>query len=126
MHELSIAMSLVEVACEQARMLGAARVTELRVRIGDLSGVASDALQFSFDVAAADTDIAGARLSVEAVPVTIHCRECAADRVIASPQALACPVCGEWSADVIRGREIELVALEIEEASTEPDVATHR
>jgi hydrogenase nickel incorporation protein HypA/HybF len=67
LHELSIAMSLVDAVCEELPRLGN-RVTLLsvRVRLGPLSGVVAEALQFAFDVAAEGSPIAGARLEIEA------------------------------------------------------------
>lgn len=68
MHELSIALSLVELASEEASRLSASRVAALYVRIGASSGVVADALRFSFDLATEGTAIAGARLEIEDVP----------------------------------------------------------
>jgi hydrogenase nickel incorporation protein HypA/HybF len=68
MHEMSIAMSLVELACEEASRRHLGRVQALHVRIGTLSGVATEALLFSFDVAASGTPIEGATLNVEDTP----------------------------------------------------------
>ena len=66
MHELSIALSLIDAICEELPRLGeGARVRAARLRVGDLSGVAADALTFAFDVASADSPIAGARLEIE-------------------------------------------------------------
>ena len=65
MHELSIAVSLVELACEEVERRQLQRVQALHVRIGPLSGIVTDALRFSFDVAAAGTPIEGALLKVE-------------------------------------------------------------
>lgn len=65
MHELSIAMSLVETVCEELPRLGRVSVKSVRIRVGPLSGVVPDALAFAFDVAAADSPIAGARLDIE-------------------------------------------------------------
>ena len=65
MHELSIALSLVETICEELPALGAVRVSSVNLRVGDLSGVAADALAFAFDLATDHTRIAGARLHIE-------------------------------------------------------------
>jgi len=65
MHELSIAIALVELASEEAQRLGAVRVDALFVRLGARSSVAADALRFSFDLAAAGTIADGARLELE-------------------------------------------------------------
>src|SRR5688572_10215950 len=114
MHELSIAVSLIEVATEQIELRGLPRVEAVHLRLGDLSGVVPDALLFSFEVAAAGTLLQGARLEIERVPVTVHCGSCDADRELPSIQRLLCPICGEPTPEVIRGREIELFALEVE------------
>jgi hydrogenase nickel incorporation protein HypA/HybF len=66
MHELSVAMSLVDAICEELPQLGAVTVHSVRIRVGALSGVSMEALMFAFDVAADGTPIAGARLIVEA------------------------------------------------------------
>ena len=65
MHELSIAMSLVESICDELPRLGDVRVRSIHLRIGALSGVAPEALQFAFDVASGDSRIAGAQLEIE-------------------------------------------------------------
>jgi len=122
MHELSIAVALVETACEKAAALGDARVEALHLKIGRLSGVVPDALLFSWDVATRGTALEGAQLRIVEVPLTIRCDRCDAER--APPDALLiCPVCGEPAFDVVRGRELELVALEVEEEAAD---AAHR
>jgi hydrogenase nickel incorporation protein HypA/HybF len=65
MHELSIALSLVDTVCDELPQLGRVSVRSVRVRVGDLSGVVADALAFAFDIACGDTPIAGARLDLE-------------------------------------------------------------
>jgi hydrogenase nickel incorporation protein HypA/HybF len=70
MHELSIALTLIDLAADEARRLVTSRVTAVHVQIGADSGVAVEALRFSFDLAADGTAIAGARLEVEQVPGT--------------------------------------------------------
>ena len=67
MHELSIALALVELASEEAQRLGASRVNALFVRLGARSGVVEEALRFSFGLAAEGTIADGARLELEPV-----------------------------------------------------------
>lgn len=113
MHELSIAMSLVDRACEEVTRRGGCRVEVLFLRLGPLSGVVEDSLRFSWDLATADTAIAGARLEIEAVPVVVRCPRCVAERELPSIQDFRCPTCGLPVDDVVSGRELELRALEI-------------
>jgi len=115
MHELSIAMSLVDAACEKAAELGGVRVDVLNVRLGALSGVVREALEFSFELAAEGTAIAGARLAIEEVPVTVHCPRCARDLQLPSIQHFRCPACQAPTPDVVGGRELELASLEVTE-----------
>jgi hydrogenase nickel incorporation protein HypA/HybF len=115
MHELSIALSMIEMASEEATRHGASRVSALYLKLGPLSGVVKEALTFSFDIACEGTRLEGAQLLIEDVPVVIHCGRCRADHVIENIQDLRCPRCGDLSAEVIHGRELELVSLELAE-----------
>ncbi len=120
MHELSVAMSLVEAACDKAATLGDVRVDAVYVRLGPFSGVVKDALAFCFDVAAQGSAVEGARLDIEDVPVVVFCPQCAAERPLAGTQHLRCPECGEPTPEIVSGRELELTALEV------TDHAPHR
>jgi hydrogenase nickel incorporation protein HypA/HybF len=69
MHELSIALSLLDAICDELPRFGdGVRVRAVRLRIGSLSGIAPAALTFAFDIAIADSPIAGARLEIEDTP----------------------------------------------------------
>ena len=113
MHELSIAVALVEMATEKLETLGDVRVTALHLRLGPLAGVVKDALLFSFDMAAAGTPLEGARLQIEEVPLVVRCLECG-DQEIPTLQGFRCPRC-EGPAPIVQGRELELAALEVHE-----------
>jgi hydrogenase nickel incorporation protein HypA/HybF len=118
MHELSIALSLVDAACDAAARLGRVRVEALHVRLGALSGVVKEALEFSFDMAVKDTPIEGARLQIEDVPVAGRCPQCGVERTVDLPFSLQCPVCGSPLTDMVHGREMELTALEVIDVDT--------
>src|SRR6201996_7690590 len=126
MHELSIAMSLIDAACERAETLGAVRVTALHLRLGQLSGVVREALEFSFDLAAAGTAIEGARLAIEEVPARVWCPMCRTEKQLPSIQHFHCPACGTPVSDVVAGSELELTALAVEDLAVEDlEVARH-
>jgi hydrogenase nickel incorporation protein HypA/HybF len=65
MHELSIAVNIVDIASMEAERLCARRVDAVHVKVGALSGVAKDALLFAWEMASGDTAIAGSRLAIE-------------------------------------------------------------
>jgi hydrogenase nickel incorporation protein HypA/HybF len=115
MHELSVAMSMIEMASEEVERRGGGRVTDLYLKLGPLSGVVKEALEFSYQIACQGTALEGSQLIVEDVPVTIYCSRCRTDQFVESIQSLRCPDCGELSNDVRQGRDLEVVALELEE-----------
>jgi hydrogenase nickel incorporation protein HypA/HybF len=114
MHELSIALSLVDLAREEAtRHTG--RVCAVHLRIGPLAGVVPEALLASYEMACFETPLEGSRLVIEEVPVVVFCPRCQVERPLDSVQSFCCPDCGTPTPRVEHGRELELVALEIEE-----------
>ena len=113
MHELSIAMSLVDRASEESERRGGRRIEAVHLRLGPLSGVVEEALRFSWDLATEGTPAEGARLVIEPVPLVVRCPRCDADRELQGLNAFRCPVCDEPVGDVVSGRELELRALEI-------------
>ena len=114
MHELSIAMGIVEAAMEEAHKRGV-QVSAVHLRLGALSGVVKDALLFSYEVACQDTPLEGSRLLVEDVPVAVFCPQCREQRILTSVQAFICPECGLPTMDVRQGKELEVFALEVQE-----------
>ncbi len=111
MHELSIALSLIELAEEEARKAGATHIEQVTVRIGALSGVVPDALRFAFDVATEGTMLEGATLNIDELPVRIFCATCQIEREVPPALILRCPVCEEFSGDIRQGKELELASL---------------
>jgi hydrogenase nickel incorporation protein HypA/HybF len=115
MHELSIAMSIVEMAEEEADHRGGARINAVHLKLGGLAGVVKDALLSSYELACEGTSLQGSRLVIEEIPVVVYCPKCLEPRTLDSIQWFACPECKSPTSDVIQGRELQVVALEIQE-----------
>jgi hydrogenase nickel incorporation protein HypA/HybF len=113
MHEYSIMQSALTQALNEARLAGAVRVHEIRLRIGVLSGVVPDALQFAFETLAAGTSAEGALLTIEEVPARFWCAFCRKEFVSANLYA-ECPDCGNPSGELRAGREMELSSMEVD------------
>ena len=118
MHELSIAGSIVEIVSEYARENGAAQVTAVTLRLGQLSCVHQEALEFSFDLITKDTLLEGAVLKFIDVPVAVFCPCCEQQVELPGIQKFACPTCGTLTADVRQGRELEIESIEITESGS--------
>lgn len=113
MHELSIALKLIDLAAEEARRQGQAEVVRIHVRLGPLSGVVKEALVSAYQLARDDTPLAAADLTVEEVPVIVFCPDCRAESPLASLQHLQCGRCGAATGRIVSGAELELVSLEM-------------
>ncbi|MGC4033884.1 MAG: hydrogenase maturation nickel metallochaperone HypA [Tepidisphaeraceae bacterium] len=120
MHEISIAQSLIDVVVEQLIESGASRVKTVTVEVGDLSGVVPAALQSAFASAIrSEEGLAGAKLVIRPVAVTIHCPHCQADQLAVSVQSLVCRVCGTPSNVVTAGRELDVISIEVDDAAAD-------
>lgn len=113
MHELSIACSIVEAVEEN--LPPSARAGRIFLEIGSFAGVVRDALEFSFEIAAEGTRCAGARLAIEDVPLTVYCRACACETELAVPPVFRCGKCGAATGEILRGKELNIVSVEIED-----------
>jgi hydrogenase nickel incorporation protein HypA/HybF len=111
MHELAIAEAVIAIADEHSR---GRTVRAVYVKVGHLRQVVPSALAFSFELAAAGTSVAGARLEIEHVPPTVLCRRCGSETELGG-FPLACGACGSLDVEVIRGEELEVDSLECDD-----------
>ncbi len=124
MHELSIAMSIIEGATQEALSRGAAQVHAVHLKLGALSGVVKDALLFSYGLACEGTALEGSKLVIEDIPVTVYCSTCDAEKTLDSIQRFCCPSCGTLTPDIVSGKQLELVAIEITEENEDIEKRT--
>ncbi|HEX4713835.1 MAG TPA: hydrogenase maturation nickel metallochaperone HypA [Ktedonobacteraceae bacterium] len=114
MHELAIAQSIVDVVEQRASECRATHVKGVRLQIGEASGIFPDSLTFSFEMLAGLSPLLeGARLLIETVPHLAHCQHCAREFVV-EQFVPRCPLCAEWSADILSGTELHILEMEIE------------
>ena len=112
MHELSIAMSIVELAEEEAERRGV-QITAVHLKLGALSGVVKDALLSCYEMACEGTCLQGSQLLVQDIPVAIFCPACRTERPLSSIQLFCCLECGTPCSEIRHGKELEVVALEV-------------
>jgi hydrogenase nickel incorporation protein HypA/HybF len=113
MHELSIALSIVDGALQELERHQGAHAQAIHLRLGRLSGVDRDALLFSYEVACRETPLADSRLIIEDVDVSILCPSCGGERPIRSFPLLLCAECGGAGERVVRGEELEITGMEV-------------
>ena len=113
MHELSIALSIVDGVLEEAQRQGGAKVEAVHLRVGRLAGIDPEALLFSYKVACEDTPLARSRLVIEDIEVVVLCPQCRAERPASAFPLLNCSHCGAPGERVIHGEELEITGMEV-------------
>lgn len=116
MHELAIAQSLIGIIEQEALPYAGAKVTRVRVLIGELSGVMPDALKFAFEAISVGGIAEGASLEIEEVPLRIRCHHCGEVLAVEDP-FLTCPNCEGTDVEMVTGRELEIRSIEIEDGN---------
>ena len=111
MHEMSIAQSLVEVLQEEMITHKVTNLKSVRLQVGQMSAVVPDSLAFCFEIITAGTNLQGAELIMEVVPLTARCQECGRSFAV-EKHVFACPHCDGAKIDVVAGQELSIVEIE--------------
>lgn len=114
MHEMSLALSIVDLAVETAGREGGSQVSEVEIEVGNMAGVMADSLQFCLEAAARTTIVEGAAFRFVETKAVGECSSCNHSFATASFFAV-CPACGQGGVSVTGGQDLRIIALTIEE-----------
>jgi hydrogenase nickel incorporation protein HypA/HybF len=113
MHEMGIAMSIVEIVEESIPEAMRDRAVEaVVVDIGRLSTVIPENLRFCFTVAAQDSFCKGAELDITEIPLTLSCRSCFHGWEADEPTFM-CPSCDGIDICIETGRELAVRTIRV-------------
>ncbi len=110
MHELSIVLSIVDAAEEQARKHEAKAVERIDLEIGNLAGVDEHALEFAWQVGVKNTILEKANIEIHKVKGWAQCADCESEfevKDLFDP----CPICGEHLIKIMQGREMKIQSI---------------
>ena len=112
MHEVSIMEGTLQLAEEHARKAQGTSILSLRIKVGLLSGVVPEALEFAFEVLRKGTMAENARLEIVRAPALFECSGCKRQWQLDAVE-FVCKQCG--GPLVLRGggNELELDQLEV-------------
>lgn len=112
MHELSIAMSIVDTATLEVQKAGAHRVDAIELNIGKMAGIEWEALDFAWPMAVKDSVLAKAERIIHKIEPEAHCTDCGQQY---QPTTLydPCPTCGNPFIDFKAGKELQIKSLTI-------------
>jgi hydrogenase nickel incorporation protein HypA/HybF len=110
-HELSLSGAIVDTAVQHA---DGRRVRVVSLTVGALRQVVPESLAFYFEIVARGTLCEGARLEQTLVPARARCEACGREWELELLR-FRCPECGSSPAEVLRGNELEVDSIEVEE-----------
>jgi len=114
MHELSIAQSILETVISEAEKRSLKRVSIIGLRIGALTDIVPEALEFGFNALKADTILAQTELHIETVPIKGYCEKCM-EHFEVSEFIFVCPKCYSNKIKTEQGSELDIAFLEVED-----------
>jgi len=107
MHELSIAMQIIETVEENALSRKATVIREVELEIGELSGVEFDALNFAFEHAPANPLFKNAVFKIIPIKPLAQCLDCL-NEFETGHYGNPCPKCQSVSTELIKGNELRI------------------
>ncbi len=114
MHELSIAISIVDIASRKAEAASAERVDQVELDIGTMSGIEFDSLEFALSVAVKDSILEGTHFKINRIEALCECNSCT--HIYTPGQDFStCPECGKQDLEFIRGKELQIKSLLIDQ-----------
>ena len=113
MHEISIALSLLDVVEKQCREAGYRSIDSVKVKVGKASGILPEAFSFVLDVAKQDTIARDAKFIIDVIPLGGFCNGCGSAFEMEGDYVLECPKCASPSFRINKGYELEVVEMEV-------------
>lgn len=111
MHEMSITGNIIDIVRGEMKRGNLARLISIRLRIGELTAIDPESLRFCFDASIRETELEGAVLDIEDVPLTGRCAACATTWHI-TDFSLICPACGGIDIEKTGGTELDIVSID--------------
>lgn len=113
MHEMSIAEGILDIALDYAARNQAKKIQCISLRLGEMAGVETDALQFCFTALTKGTIAETAELKLHKIPLIGRCKNCGEETHI-EQYCFFCPACKSGQLEILSGREMQVEYLEVE------------
>lgn len=110
MHELSIVISIIDIAEQTAKANDINKIQSIELEIGTLAGVEMDAFDFAWNSAVKNTVLSEARREIHHKKGRSKCLACdfefEVDTVFDT-----CPKCGQYFNHLLSGRELRVCSI---------------
>lgn len=116
MHEASLVMGMIPTIEKSLNENNGKKVNKVTVTIGKLAGVELNTFRFAYDSLKTDHEwLKDSELVINEVPILYRCSECGHEFESEKFKFPDCPKCASYGLSMIKGEELYLESLEIEE-----------
>jgi len=112
MHELSIALGIVDIAEKETKKANKNKVELIELEIGTLAGIEFDSLDFIWPTAVKNTVLETAEKKINVVEGTAKCGDCGHTFKLKKVYD-SCPNCNSYLKTILKGKELRIVCLEV-------------
>ncbi len=112
MHELSIAIGIVEIAEKETRKVNKKKVDSIELEIGTLSGIEINALEYAWEIAVSGTVLEHSQKKITSIDAKATCLDCNTKFIITNIYDL-CPLCESYKKEIIKGKELIVKSIEV-------------
>jgi len=116
-HEMSMAISIIDIAIAEAAKAHARTINEIEVEVGQLAGVMLESLNFCLEAAARTTMAESATFTLIQVLGRGDCLTCK-HQVMISEFPAQCNECGGFGVNITAGTELKIRSISINEDVT--------
>lgn len=113
MHELPVTQGILRIAAEEAAKHNAKRVSLIKVKVGLLTSILPECINYYFEILSKGTVAEGAVIEVEKLPLKVKCNNCGVLSEI-EPKSFRCPECSSQDLTIVQGNEFYVDSLEVE------------
>lgn len=110
MHEMSIALGIVDIAKEEAEKAQVKSFSKIELEIGTLAGIEFDSLDFIWEAAVKDSVLEKAVKSVHKIKARAKCVDCNTEYPIKNTYD-SCPKCDSFLKIILKGKELRVKSL---------------
>ena len=110
MHELSLALDVIDLVRREANKNGVSSVEEILIEIGDLSGVEAGIFEPALQMVVKDTLLEHTTIKIDRIPGKGQCNSC--DLVFEMKSFFdRCPQCQSFTSEIVEGQEFRVVSM---------------
>ena len=111
---MSVAQNILEIVREHIHHENELKVRSIVLKIGELSGIVNESLEFCFATMIKDSPFSNVRLEIKKIPITAECKKC---KTVSQLEygIFFCDKCNNSDIELLTGRELQIEQIELDD-----------